>query len=429
MLVPSSQRDAPGQVTYADVLRMRHIGQLLAAAFLGRLAEQMFALTIVLYVLTVYSSPQLAGAAVLISAVPGLVVSPVAGALLDRMGPVPGIAADLMASTVLVAALAFAARPGTLGAALLLALAGLFSLTSPLSLAGARTLLPRLVPPLALERANALDAGCYNVIDVLGPVLAGVLFTTFGGRAAMLVIAALYAAAWLVVLRLPADAGRSSAGPASARSPLAREALDGLRYVLSDAVLRGLAVSYGLCEVALGILVVAVPFAVAGTAEAARAHGAKVGLLWAITGVAGIASVLFAGRVVKAGRERAAIMAGLLLMCLAGLVLAFGRGAGLVPGLLAVGLAAGPVDVGLLTLRQRRSDPDRLGRALAVSISLNIVGAPIGSAIGGYLIGSTGSAMVAFIAAALAGALGLLAGAILLPRGGLATGFGRPAGS
>jgi predicted MFS family arabinose efflux permease len=415
--LPSSQRAAAGQVTYADVLRMRLVGPLLGAAFLGRLAEQMFALTIVLYVLTVYSSPQLAGVAVLTSVVPGLVVSPVAGALLDRMGPVPGIAADLAASVILVAALAFAARPGTLGAALLLALAGLFSLTSPLSLAGARTLMPRLVPAPALERANALDAGCYNVVDVLGPVLAGVLFSTFGGRVAMLVIAGLYAAAWLVVLRLPKDAGRRTAasGSASTRALLAREALDGLRYVLSHAVLRGLAVSYGLCEVALGILVVTVPFAVAGTAEAAGAHGAKVGLLWAISGVAGIASVLFAGRVCRPGRERAAIMAGLLMMCLAGLVLAFGHAAGLVPGMVAVGLAAGPVDVGLLTLRQRRTDPDRLGRVLAVSISLNIVGAPIGAAIGGYLIGSTGSAMVAFIAAALVAGLGLLAGAIMLP--------------
>jgi predicted MFS family arabinose efflux permease len=399
--------------SYRDVLRLPYVSRLLGAGFLGRLAEGMFALVIVLYVLTEYASPRLAGVAVLASVVPGLVVSPIAGALLDRLGPLRGITVDLAASAVLVTTLAFAARPGLAGAAVLIALAALYSLTSPLSLAGGRTLLPRLVQPTALERVNALDSVSYNVVDVLAPATAGVVFAAFGGRTTLLVVAALYVAAWLAMQTLPADVGRVAA--MSGRSSLLREAFDGLRHVLSHPVLRALAVSYGLYEVAFGILVVTVPYIVAGTAHSAREHSAKVGVLWAIVGLAGIVSALLAGRLSRAGRERGAIAIGILVTGLATPLMAFGHVLGLVLGLVAVGLAAGPVNVGLLTLRQRRTDPALLGRVLAVSISLNVLGAPIGSAIAGSLIGSTHSAAPAFLAAGAAAGLGLVAAGLLLP--------------
>src|SRR5207245_8039449 len=50
-----------------------------------------------------------------------------------------------------------------------------------------------------------------------------------------------------------------------------------------------------------------------------------------------------------------------------------------------IGVATGPFDVVLFTLRQRRTDPAWLGRAFAVSMSLNFVGFPVGSALGGAL--------------------------------------------
>jgi MFS family permease len=142
---------------------------------------------------------------------------------------------------------------------------------------------------------------------------------------------------------------------------------------------------------------------------------AKVGALWAIVGLAGIVSALLAGRLSRAGREREAIATGILVTCLAAQLMAFGHAPGLVLGLVAVGLAAGPVNVGLPMLRQRRTDPALLGLVLAVSISLNVLGAPIGSAIAGSLIGSTHSAVLAFLAAGVAAGVGLLAACLLLP--------------
>src|SRR6202040_4049106 len=76
---------------------------------------------------------------------------------------------------------------------------------------------------------------------------------------------------------------------------------------------------------------------------------------------------------------------------------------GLALGLMLIALAAGPIDVGLLTLRQRRTDPAELGRVLSVSMSLNLAGIPVGSALAGLLL--TWSLPVTFAVAALASLL------------------------
>jgi predicted MFS family arabinose efflux permease len=88
--------------------------------------------------------------------------------------------------------------------------------------------------------------------------------------------------------------------------------------------------------------------------------------------------------------------------------------AGLALGLMLVGAAAGPIDVSALTLRQRRTDPAELGRVLSVSISLNIAGGPIGSALAGVLVGWSLSAT--FAVAAMAALLAAVSVALIPKR-------------
>jgi MFS family permease len=78
------------------------------------------------------------------------------------------------------------------------------------------------------------------------------------------------------------------------------------------------------------------------------------------------------------------------------------------------GLLNGPLDVALFTLRQRRTDPAWLGRAFAVSMSLNFAGYPIGAAIGGALVGiNSDLAMATAIAFGFAATIGAV---LMLPR-------------
>ena len=72
------------------------------------------------------------------------------------------------------------------------------------------------------------------------------------------------------------------------------------------------------------------------------------------------------------------------------------------------------MDIALFTLRQRRTDPSWMGRAFAISMAMNFMGYPFGSAIGGALVGI--GTDVAIAAAVVFTALGAIVAWLLLPR-------------
>ncbi len=381
---------------------------LLLAICLSRLAGRMFALAIVLYALTRFGSPVLAGWLAFASMAPGLLISPLAGALIDRAGPAWAVVADMAASAVCVLALGLADLLGWASTPVLLGLTGLFSLTSPLSAAGVRTVLPRLVPAEAVDRAYALDTAIHGLVDVIGPALAGILVGVAGPLSALCVIALVYVAAALLVGGI-----RNREVPIARSGSLVFLALQGVARVVRQPTLRGLAVSYALYQASWGILIVVVPVFTARNFAAGQGDY-MAGLLWAASGVAGGIGALVAGRLRIVGRERSVIALGMLTTaCAAWPIAAMFGLSGLVLGLMMVGAVAGPTDVALLTLRQRRTHPSELGRVLSVSMSLNLAGLPLGSALAGALVGW--SLPVALAAAGAASCLA--AGAIvLIPR-------------
>jgi nitrate/nitrite transporter NarK len=169
----------------------------------------MFSLTLVLLVLARFSSPTLASLLTFAAIAPGLAFSPVADAILDRMGPTTAVKIDLAVSAILIIALSLADGVGEATTHVLFALVILFSLTSPLGSSGIRTLLPRLVPSTALDRANALDTAIYAAVDVLGPGLAGLAVTWLGPAIAMLLVTIGYAGAGVCLLGVPGLPGLS----------------------------------------------------------------------------------------------------------------------------------------------------------------------------------------------------------------------------
>jgi MFS family permease len=394
---------------YRRLLSQPDVRALLLAACLSRLAGRMLMLAIVLYVLDRFQSSVLAGWVTFATIAPGLVVSPLAGAWLDRMGPARGIVIDMAASAALILALAVAGTAGVLSVPLLFVLTTLYSLTTPLSSAGIRALLPQLVPPDARDRANALDTTSYAFIDVLGPALAGVLFGFVGPTPSMFTVAALYA---LAGVSLASIARRQPPARNTVPKPVVHEAIAGVAYVLRNATLRGLALSYALYQLSLGILFVAVPVIVL---QQTGANGYAVGGLWALTGLAGGVGALCVGQFRTTDLERRIIVVGLLATAAAiyPVAVTFGL-AGLAIGLMMVGFFSGPIDVGVLSLRQRRTEAGWLGRVLAVSMSLNMSGLPLGSALGGVLI--TKSAALTFAVAGAASIAAALSAYLLLPH-------------
>src|SRR5580658_5300115 len=95
-------------ISYRQLIRLPNVLPLLSATCLSRLAKRMFAWAIVFHALAVFQSPSLAGWISFAAMAPGLAVSPLAGAFLDRAGAARGIIVGLAFSAVLVTALAVA---------------------------------------------------------------------------------------------------------------------------------------------------------------------------------------------------------------------------------------------------------------------------------------------------------------------------------
>lgn len=380
----------PHTPSYGSLFRVKGFRPLLTTALLSRTALMMATVAFVLFALQRFHSPVIAGLTVFLMVFPGLALSPINGALLDRFGRTRMMAADLgltAASVLLIAVLAWTGVLTTLELLLIVAAA---SLTGTLSSGGTRALFPLVVPERLWERANAADVICYGLAAILGPALAGGLTATVGGPGALLAIALAYLGSALPLLLVPDPRVRHS----SSRSVL-RDARDGIAYVARSRSLRWLAVTLCLLNAGWGVVTVSLPLAVL-----ARGGGAGVvGAIFAVEGIIGVPAAMLGGRIDTRGHERTIIAACVAATGAATLLLLVPSIPTLFLGLALVGGANGPLNVALFALRQRRTAPAWFGRVFAISISLNYAGMPIGAAIAGAVAGR--SLSVSLLVAAL----------------------------
>lgn len=392
--------------SYRDLMMTRGIAPLLLVAGMSRLAGRMFTLTAILFSLQRFHSAEIAGWVSFAAFAPGLVVSPIAGVFLDRIGPVRAISIDMVAGSVLLSTLAILDALGSSNVIEVLVLMTLFALTSPLSAAGVRTLFPALVPGGLRSRVNAIDTAIYGFVDIAGPALAGMLLWLAGPQFALGFIAAAYLASALLVKRLDHPVARRPV-----KKSLLDESLQGVLGVLRQPVLRGLAVSYSLYQISWGVLVVVVPVLAVRYFSADTADIAT-GLIWTAGGTAGALGAIVAGYAQGARLERLIMISGMALTSVASWPVADSGLVGLILGVMLIGLVAGPIDVAHLTMRQRHLNPLNAGRDLSVQMHLNMIGLPIGSAVAGVLVSVSPSG--AFMVAAAASAIATVAAALLL---------------
>jgi MFS family permease len=365
----------------------------------ARIAQSMTGLALVLFSLDRYHSPEIAGLVTFAGIAPGIVVSPIAGALLDRHGRTRLITLDFVIAAGSLALIGALALADLLPAWLLILIAALSSLTGPLSATGLRSLFPLMAPRHLWERLNAVDSNGYVVAQIIGPPVAAILVTLAGGPGAIIVVGLVYAVSAAIIAGVPDPATETSSS-----GSLIRDAWQGLVYTFRNPTLRGLGFSITTLNVAGGISTIVIPLIVLDRLGLGQA---AVGIVYAIQGLFGVVAGLVAGRVDTRGRERNLIVVPMFLWAAAVALLL--PNAGLLPVLVAMavmGLINGPMDVAMFTVRQRRTDPAWLGRAFAVSMSFNFAGFPIGSAIGGVLAGQSIELAVAVsIAACVAAAV------------------------
>jgi MFS family permease len=179
--------------SYRALLRVPTLWRLVLAMQVARVAQAMFGIILVLFTLTRFGSPALAGIVTFAATFPGILVSPIAGALLDRHGRIRLVIVDYVVAGVTLVVIAFLAIVNDLPAIVLVVIAAASSLTLALSQTGLRSLFPILVPRHLWERANAIDSNGYVIAQILGPPAAGAVFAFVGGPPAMLIVAVCFA--------------------------------------------------------------------------------------------------------------------------------------------------------------------------------------------------------------------------------------------
>jgi len=380
----------PETASYRALLSVPGLGRAMLSTQLARITQSMVGVAIVLFTLTEYGSPILAGAVTFVSIAPGLVLSPIGGALLDRHGRIRLIILDYfvaLGSLVLIGTLALA---DALPPILLIAIAALSSVTAILSQTGLRSLFPLMAPRHLWERVNAIDSNGYVVATIVGPPVAAALVAIVGGPTALIAIGLAFGLAAIPMFRLrEPDAETHSTGS------LLRDAWQGVVYVWRNRTLRGLGFAISTLNIMGGITTIALPLIIL---ERLGLSAIAVGVAFAVSGVTGMVSALFFGRRDSRGREWIMLVIPLLLLGPTFALLL--PAAGLTPGgaidpslgfalvclaMALLGLMNGPLDIALFTVRQRRTDPAWMGRAFAVSMAFNFAGFPIGSALAGVL--------------------------------------------
>jgi MFS family permease len=376
---------------------------------IARIAQSMISIVMILFALQRYNDPSLAGLVAFASIFPGLLISPIAGALLDRHGRVRLIILDYIVVTVTLGLIAALSLTDHLPAPLLVAIVTVTAVTGPLSSSGLRSLFPLMVPEPLWERVNAVDSNGWVVATVVGAPMGAVVAKLLGFEVAMIGIAVAYASAAVVMIGAP-DPRTDVASTGN----LMRDAWLGLVYTWNNRTLRGLAVSLSALNLSGGVVQIVVPVLIL---KHLGLGDEVVGYMFGLSGLFGIVSAFVAGRIETEGRERRMI----LIPCVG---FAFTTAILLWPGSLLpiamsmalAGLLNGPLDIALFTLRQRRTDPAWMGRAFTISMNLNFSGYPIGAAVTGVMI-SIWPIEFALVFGLVTNLAAIVLGYALIPRG------------
>jgi len=237
------------------VWRRRPIAALVVAEAISATGSQLTALALPWFVLTTTGSPSRMALVVAAEVLPWALLGIPAGAAAARLGLRRTLVVCNVCWVPLVGLIPVLHYAGALSFGLLLALAAAIGALWPAYLASQHALLPSIVgeDPRLVAQASALLFTSIRMTYMVGPALAGVLIALWGAPAVLLVDAASFLIAAMLLL---------SFIPSVERPPPKAEfagTLAGIRLLARDPFLRPLTTAQVLSQTAFQALVVTLP--------------------------------------------------------------------------------------------------------------------------------------------------------------------------
>lgn len=389
--VPSAAASATDR-NVIPLSRNRNFTLLWIGELLSELGGEIAFISFPLLVLFTVRSPVETGLIVSTTAIARMVATLPAGLLADRGNRRRLMLFCQLARVLAMGSLAIALYSGSFSLALLLVVAAVEGLFSSAFEPVEHAALTQIVPPEQLSQALARNAARPYAATLVGPAVAGVLFATmrmlpFAVTTGLLVISF----GCLLALRIPASV---QAQPAPGER-LARQAGEGLRWVLGNRLIRTTLVWLMVSQLVFTALIVVI---LAASGEG-NLPPTKIGLMMTCVGAGGLLGAACAARIHAKLRPATIVLGFAWIAPALTLAMAFvpvGLPIGLVLGCLAFFV---PVVMTTVMTYQLERTPDRLRGRLSGAVGLCTGGASaLGPAVAGFAM--AGGATTSLLAGA-----------------------------
>ncbi len=335
----------------------------------------------------------------------GFLAAPVSGVIVDRVRRRPLLIAANLGGAALVCALLLVGGRGQVWLIYLVMFG--YGAANSLITSAQTALLPVLVPGDLLADANSALQMASQGLRLISPLLGAGLLAWAGARPVILLDAGTFVVAAGTVLALRLREPRPGR-PAGRRAGARAEFSAGIRFIVRTPALRRVMIA-GLIAVTAFGLFETVPFAV--VAQGLHRSPAFLGVLTSLQGAGALAGGALAAPVMRRAGERALVAGGLAACAAAALLLITAWLPLVLAASAAIGLCIVWINVGAITLIQRRTPGDLLGRVDAALEFAIIVPQAASIAAGAALIAVVSyrvllvamAAVIGFSAAYLAG--------------------------
>lgn len=383
----------------------RSFAFLWSSTALSNLADGVLKIGAPLLAVSMTRSPTLVSLVGAAATLPWLLLALPAGAIADRADRRRVMVAANAARAAILAAVTLLASLGLLDLWILLAAVLAAGVTEVFADVSAQAVLPMTVPADHLTRANGRVSSAQLVgNDFAGAPVAGLLVgvlpaAVFGAPAL------LYGAAGLLLLgmrgayRLP--------DPRSERRPLRREIGEALRYLRSHRILRSLAITAGLLNLANAAYFAVLVLWAVGDGSMIGLEPGHYGLMLTAFGAGAVFGSLLSGRAAGIFGEYRTLAGAWLISSLLLLVpVAAPSPWTLYPTAVLWGVVGAAGNVLVISARQRLIPAELLGRVNSAYRLVGMGGMPLGAVLGGVV------AEFAGIGAVLTGAAGVCLAAV-----------------
>ena len=379
-----------------STLRTRDYRLLWIGQGISHLGDQFHLIALPWLVLTLTHDPFQLGLVLALAGVPRAAVMLFGGAFADRHSPRLIMLVSDGLRFVIAAALAASILTGTVHLWMVYLLALSFGVVSGFFMPAAEASLPRLLEDEQLEGGNALMMGADQLAQFVGPALAGVVIALFGasqiagGHAGSLTgvgVAFAVDAASFAVSALTLVLMHSLPALGAGSHPL--EAIKaGLRFTMARPAFRWLLALLAAANLlVIGPLLVGIPV----LAQSRFSHGAAAfGLLISGYGLGNLCGIIVAGTAPRpSSRAFSRVVVGLFVgfgLVIASLAFISSVWVG-VALLVVLGVGDGYVAVVMMTLVQRMTPADMLGRVMSLVMLAMLGVTPISTALAGAIVG------------------------------------------